>query len=710
MKHFILSALLLVPLLFSRTQPVDVYQRPIQHERSRDFDALHYRITLDVDMENKMLTGENTITLVPLNNGLETIILDAVSLVVTEVVDRNENPLSFRQSEDKLTITLQESYSHRDTVMLSVRYHLKEQVLGLRFIDATDKNPFQVSSDCWPNKARQWIPCYDYPNDKITQELIVTVDAKYKVLSNGSLAGIRENKREAKHTYHWKQTLPHSTYLINLSIADYVVIRDSLGSLPVNYWVYPWHVEDAKRSFQKTPSMIEFFSDLYQYDYPWAKYDQVLSAYMGGGAEATSATILGERAVTDRRGALDFNFEGVIAHEIAHQWWGDLVTLRSWEHTWMNESFGTYSDYLYKVHAWGPHEGEYDLIRKKNGYLREAHNRYMRPVVFNRYESPGQNFDSHTYPKGACILHMLRYVLGDDSFFRTLSTFLHRHEFQPVTTQDFMKCVKDVTGKNMDGFFEQFLFHPGHAVFEVSKKWDEQTKTLTLIIVQTQDKWEKVPIYKIPVNIGLYSDHEKKIEKVWLDEKTEVFEFKLDTNPLMVRFDDGNYLLKEWTFRKSEEELIYQARNDDLTGRLWAVNELYEYRESQKTLGLWSEIAVNDAFWAVREAAVKQLGTLNNGRLRSIFQRALNDTSSKVRVAALVALASSGEKDMMALCRKKFETDESYLVMAEALKLIGMYGDETQLAFLQEARKIKSARDVVSRAAGQAIEMINKGN
>jgi aminopeptidase N len=453
--------------------------------------------------------------------------------------------------------------------------------------------------------------------------------------------------------------------------------------------------------------MIDFFNRLYQYDYPWAKYDQVLSAYMGGGAEATSATLLGEGAVTNSRGALDYSFERIIAHEIAHQWWGDLVTLRSWEHTWMNESFATYSDYIYKEHEWGADEGAYDLLGKKNAYLLEAHNRYMRPVVFNRYESPGQNFDSHTYPKGACILHMLRYILGDDSFFRTLSTFLHRHEFQPVTTQDFMKCVKDVTGKNMDWFFEQFLFCPGHAVFEVTKKWNPSTKTLTIKIIQTQDKWDQVPIYKIPVNIGLYSANEKRIEKVWLEEKTEVFEFTLDDNPLLVRFDEGNYLLKEWSFKKPEEELIYQARNDDLTGRLWAVNELLDFRESQKTVDVWGEIAVNDSFWAVREAALKQLATLNHSQFRNIFQTALNDKNSKVRAAALIAIADSDEKDIIALCRNIFETDESYLVMSEALKLIGKYGDRSQLNFLNEVQKLKSPRDVVGRAASQAIDMIN---
>lgn len=659
MKYISFTIFLLILNLGLAAQPEDVYKRPLQYEPDRDFDALHYCIVLDVNMNEKRLTGQNTITLLPLRGNLNMVMLDAVSLVVIDVIDKKGIPLSFEQTEEKLLINLSRNYSFTDTVEFVVKYFLKEQVKGLRFIDKTESNPLQVSSDCWPNKARQWIPCYDYPHDKVTQEMIVTVDKQFKVLSNGSLVGVKEDSESGKHTYHWKQNRPHSTYLINLSIADYAVIQDSLGTLPVNYWVYQWQVEDAKRSFKKTPYMIDFFNRLFGYEYPWEKYDQVVSAYMRGGAEATSATILGEAAVTNRKAEIDFSYEGIIAHEIAHHWWGNLITCRSWEHTWMNESFGTYSDYLYKRYDWGEDEAAYDLLRKKNSYLREAHNRYMRPIVFNRYETPDQNFDSHTYPKGACVLHMLRFVLGDETFFRVLSEFLHKFEFQAVSTQDFMQCVKDVSGKNMDWFFDQFLFHPGHLVLEITKSWNESTRTLNLEVNQMQDKWENVPVYRIPVNIGMYSKYGKVVKKVWLNNKTESFEFQLDSEPLMVRFDEGNYLLKEWTFKKPEEELLYQVKNDDVAGRLWAIDELRTFSGSQKTIDAWSDLAIHDDFWAVREASIRNLSEFHHKEFRDIFLTAASDKSSKVRAAAVKALGDYKDQSLVNYFKKLFETDDS---------------------------------------------------
>ncbi len=691
-------------------QEVDIYQRPVAFEPDRDFDALDYRVKLDVDISGKQLTGENTITLTPLRNDLEKVTLDAESLVVTDVFDSKGLPLSYNQGEDKLHINLSRSHSNKDTLMFTVKYYLSEQVSGLKFIDETETNPFQVSSDCWPNQARQWIPCYDYPHDKVTQEMIVTVDNTFKVLSNGELLGITEDPGKGKHTYHWRQSKPHSTYLINLSIAEYLVIEDSLENLPVNYWVYKRHERDAKRSFDKTPSIIDFFNRIYDYEYPWEKYDQVVSAHQGGGAEATSASLLGEGAVTTEQEAIDFSFDGIIAHEIAHQWWGNLVTCRSWEHNWINESFATYSDYLYKRFDWGEDEAAFDLVRKHGAYLREAQNRYMRPIVFNQYEHPGDNFDSHAYPKGAAVLHMLRFVLGDDTFFSVISEFLHRFEFQAVSTQDFMQCAKDVSGLNLDWFFEQFLFHPGHAVFEVDKNWDESKKTLRLSIKQTQDKWENVPIYRTPVNIGFHGKEESRVEKVWLKEAEEVFEFKLDEEPLMVRFDEGNHLLKELTYPQTEEELLYQVENDDMTGRLWATDQLKEFHTSPKTIQRWTELAQNDDFWAVREAALQKLSEFHGSNKKETFLVSISDSNSKVRAASVNALGKLKDSSMIGDFRRIYDTDESYLVKAQALIAIGENGNQSQLRFLGEAAKVRSPRNTLKNAAEQAMELIRNSN
>ncbi|MFC2128771.1 M1 family aminopeptidase [Bacteroidota bacterium] len=687
-------------------QKVDVYQRPIKHERSREFDAIHYKISLNVDLDKKMLTGKNQITMKPLNNNLDKCILDAKYLDVSKVIDNKGQELHFEQKDDQVFIKFNRSYNRTETIQFTISYMLDKPTLGLRFIDESPINPRLVSSDCFPNKARQWIPCYDYPNDKVTNEMIVTVDKEYKVLSNGKLVGVKENTSNGTKTWHWSQELPHSTYLFNLCIGDYEVIEDSLGSLPINYWVYHYHAEDAKRSFRKTPQMISFFNKLYNYDYPWAKYDQVITPYMGGGAEATTATLLGEGAVTDKFAEQDFSYERVIAHEIAHQWWGDLITLRSWEHTWLNESFGTYSDYMYTRNEYGEDVGAYDLLGKKNQYLNEAHNRYIRPIVFNRYDSPGQNFDSHTYPKGANVLHLLRYIIGDDAFFRTLSAFLHQHEFKPVDTHDFMKTVKEVSGKNMDWFFEQYIFSPGHAIFEINKKWDEQRKTLVINILQKQDSLPAVPIYTVPVNLGFSFEDKKIVKEVWLKNKMETFEFEFDSEPLMVRFDEGNYLLKEWSYKKPIQELLYQAENDDVIGRLWAVNELGSYGENQTAVDLWSDRAVNDSFWAIRRAALLKLGQYSLKENIKLIIAATKDENSKVRQSAIRLLGNLKDPSMVKLFKNVYKSDDSYVVQAEAIRSIGKISSKRQLVFLKEAATRKSHRNIVGNAANEAIKKI----
>jgi aminopeptidase N len=493
-----------------------------------------------------------------------------------------------------------------------------------------------------------------------------------------------------------------------LAIGPFTVIEDSLGDLPVSYWVYPWAEEDARWIFEKTPRMIAFYSELFDYPYPWAKYDQVTTPHVGGGAEATSATILGDGVIHDRKAEQDFSWERIIAHETAHQWWGDLITLREWSHTWLNESFGTYSDYLWTRHEEGEDEGAWALLGKKNQYLREAQTRYLRPIVFNQYDRPHDNFDSHTYPKGACILHQLRYLLGDDPFFRTLSVFLHEFAFEPVDTQDFMKTVKEVTGRNLDWFFEQHLFRPGHPVFEVSSEWDEVRGEIRLSVAQVQPRDHGVPIYRMPVQIGIVTPSGKRTEEVWLGGEHDAFVFSSQEEPLLVRFDEGNWLLKEWSYEKSLEELLYQAQNDDATGREWAVRELSRYVGDQGAASILTDIAKNDPFWAVRVAGLDTFAELDPLGSVGTLRSAATDDSSRVRRVALRLLGERGDPTLIGFFRDRFTRDDSYQVQAEALRAIGRSGGRGQLPFLREASMVESHQDVIRLAAEWAIEEISK--
>ena len=688
------------------TQKIDIYSRPVRHEPSRNFDALHYKVQLTFDLDKKEFYGSNTITLSPITENFQNFALNATGLHIEKVGTEQDQNLLFNHDNDTLRVSLLHSVSFGDTIEVTVWYQGKDPEKGLYFDDETSRRPQVVTTDSWPDEARYWFPCYDYPHDKAAQEMVITVKDPLKVLSNGKLMGVTENKQSGTRTWHYYQERPHSTYLSMLAIGPYTVIGDSLESLPVNYWVYPEDAENAGWIFKNTPAMIAFFSRIYDYPYPWDKYDQVVSPRQGGGAEATSATILGEGVIHDRRAEQDFSWERIIAHEIAHQWWGDLITLRSWEHTWMNEGFATYSDYLYTRFASGDDEGAVDLLAKKNQYLREAHHRYMRPIVFTRYNNPQDNFDSHTYPKAAAVLHMLRFYLGDEPFFETLSTFLHRYAFKAVDTHDFMTAVKEVTGRNLDWFFHQFIFKPGHPVFDISYVYDNSLKQIDLTVRQVQDTSLGVPVYRIPVQIGIVTGGGKEIKKIWLSKTEETFSIPSPAAPLLIRFDEGNHLLKEWTFRKTIDELLYQAMHDDGIGRQWATARLAEFGSDQRIIRTLSRIAKEDPFWAVRKQAVESLGKVGAGNRVNLFKKLTKDSNSQVRSAALNGLGDTNNRKLLPFFKTCFKEDDSYRVQAAALQSIGKCGGKSDLPFLEKAVLIESPRNILKRAAEWAKKNI----
>ena len=328
------------------------------------------------------------------------------------------------------------------------------------------------------------------------------------------------------------------------------------------------------------------------------------------------------------------------------------------------------------------------MLGKKDAYLREARTRYERPIVFPRWTYPNENFDRHAYQKGAAVLNMLRWVLGDGAFRGAMTHFLEENAFQPVDTHDLIDAIKEATGQNIDWFFEQWIYSAGHPRFDVSYQWSESTGTIALRVRQ------KGELFRMPVQIGVHTRSERRSEKFWLESKDETFEIASTEKPLLVRFDEGNYLIKEWTFDKSAEELLYQLENDDVIGRMWAAAELTDHRALEKA-------ARSDPFWSVRVAALEALG--KTASVEFLKPRAL-DGNSKVRVVALRLLGELERVELAPFFIECFEGDDSYLVQAEAVRAFGKVADASARSFLERPAALDSPRDVIASAARAALE------
>ena len=706
MKRTALAIILAVAIgLPAAGQTVDWSAKAVQSERSRTYDALHYLIRIRLDLDGKAFDGSTTVTMASLREGLGSCALDAEEFTVTSVLGDDGAPLAFTQTNKALEVRLNRPLRFGEETSFTCFYHGRDPKAGLRFMAGTEDHPTLVFSDSWPDNVHHWFPCYDYPNDKATSEIVATVRRGLKVAANGRLVSTVEDAAAGTATYHWSQDRPHSTYLVFLAAGPYAVVRDSYKTLPVSYWVYPADESKALPTYGQTPKMIEFFERTFDYGYPWRKYDQV-SVPNGGGMESTSATAMTHTIMVDAKREADFPAIGIVSHELAHQWWGDLVTLRSWAHTWINESFGTYSDYLYHRYEKGDDEGAINLQGKLDAYLREARSRYIRPIVTDRYDAPEDMFDAHTYPKGARVLHMLRSLVGDEPFFRTLGHFLRTYAFDAVDTADFIRSVKTVTGRNLDWFFDQWLYKPGHPVLEVGSEWDAASKSVRLRVAQVQDLSKGTPVFRMPVSIKLVTPGRTDIRTIWVEKKEETFILPLDDKPLLVRFDPDNVLIKEIRFPKGLDELLFQLRNDDVIGRMDAATELTAFGGDPRTGAALAASIGSDPFWAVRKSAVEALARSASGSRTAVLKRAVRDADARVRAAALAALGDLRDRALLGFFEERFDADSSDRVRAEALAAIGKAGDPSAVPFLRRAAAVPSYRHMVRGAAEAAIKLL----
>lgn len=671
-------------------------EAPRRETRSRDFDIKHICISLRIDPSERFIEGVATLTLAPFRDQLKAIELDAFELNVKEVRIKNgSRRLEFESFKDHLIVHLENPQPRDKNLTLQVSYSARPR-RGLHFVKPDDEypqKPLQVWSQGEARDNSAWFPCTDYMNERQTTETVITVPERFKVLSNGRLVSEKRDARGATRTFHWRQDEPHPAYLVSIAIGEFAVIEARCGKLPVPYYTYKGTEKEARMLMGRTPAMIRHFSKIFGYKYPYPKYAQVVADdFIYGAMENTSATTHSDRFLHDVRTELDFNCHDVVAHELAHQWWGDLLTPKSWAHVWLKESFATYSEILWSEHAESVDESRFFLLQERNIYMTEDRDRYRRPVVDDRFEFPMEVYDRHAYQKGGIILGMLRSVLGDDDFFRTLSYYAHKHEWQSVETNDLKVAIEEVTGRNLDWFFNEWLYKAGYPEFEVSHHYDAQAGALHMTARQVQDTSDGTPLFRMPVEIEVLTKRATRTLSVEIEKAEHEFYFAMDERPLAVLFDPEDRVLKTLQHEKSRQELLYQLRHArSFAARMRAAREAERFNDDD-TVAALRRAFMQDEFGPVRMAAAVGLAGIGTNEARDALVAGMKrETEARVRRALAWSLGRfRKDRKAMAALERAMQQDESYFVAAFSMralahaagedayeKLIGMLGRDS---------------------------------
>ena len=639
--------------------------------RDRAVDVLHMKIDLKLDIPGKRVRGTVTHTVAPMNDGTRWVEFDAIDMTIAAVTVARK-AADFDYDGRKLRIDIGEGRKRGQEVAVTITWEAQPRI-GMYFIapdEGYPDKPVQVWTQCQDEDTRYWLPCFDHPSEKFTSELIVQVPGTWFALSNGRLLQDKLN-RDGTRTFHWHQDRPHSTYLLTLAAGELARIDATTAGLAIDYFVEEKDVEDATRVFANTPAMVALFEKLFGMKYPWSKYSQVVVRdFVFGGMENTSATTMTENILFDRKASRDFTSDPLISHELAHQWFGDLLTCRDWAHGWLNEGFATYLEMLWDEHHQGVDYYRQGVVENTELYVGE---RYRRPIVTNVFNEPIDVFDRHLYEKGSLVLNTLRGVLGDDQFFRSIQRYVRENQERNVITQDLADAINAETVRNLDWFFEQWVYRPGHPTLKVSWNWDDSTRLASVTVKQTQKTDDGTPIYRIPVTIDFRKGRARPTSfRVEITEAEHTFVFPLNAKPDLCRFDPYGWVLKELDFDKSVGELRLQLRDDDdICGRQFAAQGLGKKGGAEAVAALEAAV-MSDKFWAVQAAAAKALGDIRTEAARDALLRCLSVRNHKARRGVVAALGSfRGDETVLEALAPLARRDQSWFVEAEANRSIG---------------------------------------
>ena len=692
---------------FWRSRPHPLPGDRPQYTRDRVVDIEHVRLDVSFDLNGKKVLGTASITASPINEGLKSVTLDAAELEVKSVSLAPGTPLDYHLADDTLNILLPEPPGAGASFTTVIEYEATPRK-GLYFTGPDEgypSKPLQIWTQGEDEDSHYWFPCYDYPNDRFTSEMAIEVPASWFAISNGKLDSVADSADGRTKTYHWVQDKPHVTYLMTLCAGEFSRISQrDVDGVPVEFYVQPGREEDGRRAFDNTPDMIKLFADLIGIPYPWAKYAQVAAQdFIFGGMENTSSTTQTDLTLHDERAHLDFSSDPLVSHELAHQWFGDLLTCRDWSHAWLNEGFATFFEAVWRENHLGADEYKYDIYSMAREYLREDSEHYRRPIVSNVYRNPMDIFDRHLYEKGGVVLHMLRGVLGEDLFWKAIRHYAAKHQDTNVTTADLQRAIEEATGRNLDWFFDQWVFKGGHPSFNVSYAWEAATSTAKITVKQTQQPDDLTSIYRVPLKVAFLSANGRQTYPIDVTESEHTFHFELAERPEAVQFDPGYQALKILEFDRPADMLEYQVKNDkDVIGRIEAAQKLGKLGTPASVPAL-KEVVLKDGFWGVQAEAAQTLGAIKSEEALDALVECAKVSHPKARRAVARALGQFKKEEAADALIDLLDKDESYYVAAFAASSLGKTRSTRAYDVLTKALERDSHADVIRSMAFEGL-------
>jgi aminopeptidase N len=681
MKNLLIFIISIVSIYTVKAQEKETTGAPANIYRQaypKTNELVHTKLQVKFDFSKAWMYGKVWITLQPHFYATDTLTLDAKGMAIKEVAIAKGNTttaLKYTYDSTQLFIKLDKVYSAKEKYTIYISYVARPNDLksagsaaitdskGLYFINpaGTDKDkPTQIWTQGETEANSVWMPTIDKPNQKSTEEIYMTVPAKYVTLSNGLLISQQKNA-DGTRTDYWKMELPHAPYLFFMGVGDFAIVKDHYKKMEVNYYVEKKYEPVAKKIFGHTPDMIGFYEKILGVPYQWPKYSQIVGRdYVSGAMENTTATLHQESAYQNARQLTDGNaWEETIAHELFHHWFGDLVTAESWSNLTVNESFANYSEYLWTEHEYGKDFADEHNFEDMQGYLLSG-SEHKNLVRFN-YADKEDMFDAVSYNKGGRILHMLRNYVGDEAFFKSLNNYLTTNKFKTGEADQLRLAFEEVTGEDLNWFWNQWYYGSGHPKLKIDYVYDDAHGKVQVIIQQMQAN----KIFRLPINIDIYKGPNKITHKVWIQDSTDTFTFSYSQHPDLVNVDAGKATLCEKTDNKTTENFIHQLT--------YAAN----YLDRKEALDYFAakglkelSMGLGDPFAGLRKQTIESLMeskfATDDAVITNIERIAAGDPDKKTKAAALTLLGSTGYSKYQPLFMKNVG-DSSYSVAGAAL-------------------------------------------